>query len=400
MGGNGTGPQSGAPLANFQRRFLLVNSGAGGETGSPQPPAIHFGRLDAVRGLAAQPVLLSHALAMLFPDDTTAATYLVRWAGHLSVLVFFVLSGFVIVQGIVREMERRRSFDWFDFGIRRVARIYPPYLVAVAMVAMLTTLASNGMLISGTGETMKSDPMSFDALMRAITFLFTSRDTITAMDGPIWSLRLEVVLYVITALIACAIVSRGLRRGMFAAATLLLVSVFCWRLSFALPSAILFSSGGVAAIYFGQIKRIPLALSAVALAAALSLPAIVPSLTGKTTLALIYQSLLGLPLAAFIASLAATSPQHTSTAEGFVTRSGDWSYSLYILHWPFLVVFYSTLQWRRLMPDNSLSRLALVVFAFIGINAIAYLIARAVERPSQFAALLRRWTGAKKPATT
>lgn len=377
----------------------MVNADAGGQTGTAHPSAVHFGRLDAVRGFAAQPVLLSHALVMLFPNDTSAATYFVRWAAHLSVMVFFVLSGFVIVYGIVRELGRRGTFDWFDFGIRRVARIYPPYLFAVAMVAFLTTLASNGMLISAAGETMQSGAMTLSATMRAITFLFFGTDTITVMDGPIWSLRLEVVLYVITALIACAMISKGLKRGIFAAAILILFFVFCWRLSFGLPSAILFGSGGVAAIYFDRLKRIPLALSAIALVAALCLPLIFRSLTGDTDIAaLTFQSLLGLPLAAFVASLAATSSRRTSITESFVTKFGEWSYSLYILHWPLLIVFYSVLHWRGLMPANGPAKLALVAVVFVVINIVAYLIARVVEQPSYFAALLRKAVGKKKLA--
>src|ERR1039458_84615 len=80
--------------------------------------------LDGLRGLAALAVVLHHIG--------------VANAGHFSVMVFFVISGYCITASA--ESCRRNGVGFRDFMSRRVKRIYPPYLLAIAYFALTRTI--------------------------------------------------------------------------------------------------------------------------------------------------------------------------------------------------------------------------------------------------------------------
>lgn len=105
-------------------------------------------QLDALRGIAAFSVLLSHAF-LTFPvvwDTTTPSGepwYLqlamfsplrVFWAGHEAVIFFFILSGFVLA---LPYYDNRESQPYKLYLAKRVLRIYTPYLAAVLLAFSL-----------------------------------------------------------------------------------------------------------------------------------------------------------------------------------------------------------------------------------------------------------------------
>jgi peptidoglycan/LPS O-acetylase OafA/YrhL len=100
--------------------------------------------LDALRGLAAMTVVVHHVLLHSVPLTaayrgerdvprgakllTDSPLHLV-WAGPEAVLIFFVLSGFVLSAGMLRD--RRPS--WLDYYPRRVVRLYLPVFASLAI---------------------------------------------------------------------------------------------------------------------------------------------------------------------------------------------------------------------------------------------------------------------------
>jgi peptidoglycan/LPS O-acetylase OafA/YrhL len=76
--------------------------------------------LDGLRGLAALAVVLHHLRVV---ED-----------GHFAVMVFFVISGYCITASA--ESCRRNGLGFRQFMARRFKRIYPPYLLAVALFSL------------------------------------------------------------------------------------------------------------------------------------------------------------------------------------------------------------------------------------------------------------------------
>jgi len=90
--------------------------------------------LDGLRTIAILGVLLSHA-----SNSPGMPQYPPWWwhlgdLGNLGVRIFFVLSGFVITHGLIREHERHGRIDLRAFHMRRMFRILPPFVVLMCVV--------------------------------------------------------------------------------------------------------------------------------------------------------------------------------------------------------------------------------------------------------------------------
>ena len=100
--------------------------------GAPVRQARYF-ELDSLRGLAAMIVVLHH-LRFLWQEDAKPSSAICRFFldlvapfGTEAVMLFFVLSGFVLSLPTVNG----RPQTYFTFLIRRIFRIYVPYLAAL-----------------------------------------------------------------------------------------------------------------------------------------------------------------------------------------------------------------------------------------------------------------------------
>lgn len=101
-----------------------------GPSPARQAPPGHLPGFDGMRGLAAVAVLLYHALWRT-PALRPAAPLLGH--GDIGVEVFFVMSGFLVARPIVAHVTGvGRPVPFWDFWRKRVARIWPAYLVALA----------------------------------------------------------------------------------------------------------------------------------------------------------------------------------------------------------------------------------------------------------------------------
>ncbi len=88
-------------------------------------PIAHLPGLDGVRGLAVIGVLLFHGGFV--------------WAkgGFLGVSTFFTLSGFLITNLLVREFEGSSSLNLLRFWGRRLRRLMPAALAAIALIGLV-----------------------------------------------------------------------------------------------------------------------------------------------------------------------------------------------------------------------------------------------------------------------
>ncbi|GAB2576107.1 acyltransferase [Paractinoplanes abujensis] len=87
--------------------------------------------LDALRGLAAITVVLFHLSPQLIGAEAHLAIMRHIDLGKTAVLLFFLVSGYVIPMSLERHGSLRR------FWIGRLFRIYPAYLITIALFALL-----------------------------------------------------------------------------------------------------------------------------------------------------------------------------------------------------------------------------------------------------------------------
>jgi peptidoglycan/LPS O-acetylase OafA/YrhL len=103
-------------------------------------PRAHYHQLDSLRGLAAVAVAIHHwhIIWTLGPHSKCAAILIqilpfrLLVAGHASVMMFFVLSGFVLSLPQVGG----KKVEYFPYLVKRVCRIYLPYLVSLGIAVV------------------------------------------------------------------------------------------------------------------------------------------------------------------------------------------------------------------------------------------------------------------------
>jgi peptidoglycan/LPS O-acetylase OafA/YrhL len=151
----------------------------------PMPASLSL-YLDLVRFLAAVSVVLFHLWPQLFPG------FPLPWPGHAAVIVFFVLSGYMIAHAAHQPGATARSYLQ-----HRPARIQSEALPALLLSLAITPLA-------GTTPLHSSGPMTFDAAAfwtrMAASLLFIGQSWNLALtppyNPPYWSLCYEVWYYV------------------------------------------------------------------------------------------------------------------------------------------------------------------------------------------------------------
>src|SRR5262245_2564074 len=101
-----------------------------------------IGGPDVLRGPASLAVCWFHLTRFHYNVPDRRVFHLLRQTGDygwLGVEVFFVISGFVIPYSLYRARYRVR--DFFMYLARRIVRLDPPYLAAIALVLALASLS-------------------------------------------------------------------------------------------------------------------------------------------------------------------------------------------------------------------------------------------------------------------
>jgi peptidoglycan/LPS O-acetylase OafA/YrhL len=149
--------------------------------------------LDAVRGVAALLVVFSHCYSTL-PDtlqqrldwDHTPARILVL--GRPTVILFFVLSGFVLSL----SLEANSVGAYRTFIVRRFFRIYIPFTISIIMAAVLYRIIAPKPIPS-LSEWFNRDVWSSGLTPSLVVshLAMVGRPQDVTLNGPMWSLIIE-----------------------------------------------------------------------------------------------------------------------------------------------------------------------------------------------------------------
>jgi peptidoglycan/LPS O-acetylase OafA/YrhL len=188
---------------------------------SAQPlTRIHF--LDGLRGLAIASVVLWHAFGstyapyLPYSDKYNIVPFKYGWVG---VNLFFILSGFVIFMTLERCVNPR------EFALRRWIRLFPSMFFC-SIIILIFDIASGLGPYADRGAINLIPGFLFisPSLINTLTGL-----QIASMDGPFWSLYVEVCFYVV---FGSAYYIFGPKRALWTIFSLFLISVLLSILSF------------------------------------------------------------------------------------------------------------------------------------------------------------------------
>lgn len=189
--------------------------------------------IDAVRGIAALLVLVTHsfdiAVADVFGWDFANNPVAWRWArasaghGGYWVWCFFIISGLCIHQSIARSVASG-TFDWRRYALARVTRIYPLFLLG------LTIAVAPWLLHDDWGGGSVATPWR-----QFFASLFSLQIFTTSFPGfeTSWSLSCEMLYYAAWPLILLALRGRASTAAYLAIAGsfVILTGIFVtWRI--------------------------------------------------------------------------------------------------------------------------------------------------------------------------
>lgn len=149
---------------------------------------------DGLRAIFVMGVMAHHV------EWTLGHTTPVFRAGWLPVDGFFVLSGFLITNALLRQYESNGTIDIVGFLARRFARLYPALLVVLGCVSVVAVVA-DGRPWSEVWPSLAS------AASLGHNFNYRSVSPLLTEVGPFWSLSIELQFYVVLPVIALGLLA-------------------------------------------------------------------------------------------------------------------------------------------------------------------------------------------------
>ena len=297
--------------------------------------------IEGLRAIAVLLVMLYHAGVTQLPG------------GFIGVDIFFVISGFLITGLLVKELDEKGQIDFVRFYSRRVRRLLP----AATLVLISTVTVAWFVLPPLRWRTVGIDALSSAFWSGNIRFAFAQTNYLTADDAPspllhFWSLGVEEQFYLFwPPLLALAFMLFwrwfSVRSAVAAISTLIILISFvtsllwtgsqqpyaffllpsrAWELAIGSLLATVFPHLGRihrnGRVAFGVVGLVTIAVASVKLNSSVQWPG--------------WYSLI--PVLATIGVLTASGGPVNFLSLRPLQSLGRWSYSLYLWHWPVLVL--------------------------------------------------------------
>jgi peptidoglycan/LPS O-acetylase OafA/YrhL len=332
--------------------------------------------LDGLRGLAALSVFGSHVFGLIPHNESLLAPHnplRLFWDGHAAVMLFFVLSGFVLS---IRFVQKNQPLEPVGFIIKRIARLYPAYWCALAIAIALrhfTLLHNHLSLLSPWAASLWCVPLDLDGVIRHF-FMISPGLNNSQIDPVIWSLVREMKISLIFP--AIIFIVRRTPRWFYAATVLAIVVLLGFRLNF-MESVPLFVAGSYLAKYTevqAWSSRIPEKFKLALLPVALLFYG-TGSICGQPSIATEYSA--GVGSVILIVLFATSAPLKRFATSAPVHLLGEVSYSFYLVHLPILLAVSSALY-----PHVHSVVLCSIVALLISI-AISKVLFQFIEVPTQ-----------------
>lgn len=365
-----------------------------------------FQGLDALRGVLSIVVCFAHSWQVFIAPiegSTTVSGYLFGLSARFAVLWFFCLSGYVIALSIKKNVDRFGDFRPTEYFSSRAFRILPPLLSVIALVYVIAKVAAIygvASLPEGVSGARGSYSVNLKYQLYCLTTLCAQGDLTGTLNGPLWSLHYEIQLYTVMGLAAVVLFYKRYWFVRLLAAGAL---VGYWQNAFYLRSLsgdlspqilwyITFGIGVCGFCFFSRASlRVLYALSVVGLGIGTYLfaafdPAKLLAEIDRTVQLISAQVAIGVACTAIIILLSRTSVSQR------LGDLGKFSYTLYIVHFPLLLILYFVLANSRVSYSLSLAW-GIAIAAAVGCSLFARAISGVIENTAVQRELVRKGIG-------
>ncbi|MEO6148226.1 MAG: acyltransferase [Sulfuriferula sp.] len=347
-------------------QMLLDMAGRKAAYRLPTHARLRRNNFDLLRFLLALTVFLYHSYVL--SEVATLSVFDQILSADLAVKSFFIVSGFLIF------MSYENSRDIRSYFVKRAKRIYPAYffmiLAGATLALIFTSHARDGFFFTQLVKYVASNLVFLNVLQTSVPGLFDGNH-VHAINGALWTLKIEVMFYLFVPLAVLAFRQFGRLPMMalfFAGSVLYSAVMFHFanqtglpiylELQRQLPGQIAFFIAGAAAYYyFDSLSRYAVWLVPVA--------AVAFALQGK----LPWLGVEPLALAVLVIGFACLLPY-----VGDFAKYGDFSYGMYIAHFPILQLLIAYGLFRE-------SPIGALLLAAILVLTTAFLLWHFVEKP-------------------
>jgi peptidoglycan/LPS O-acetylase OafA/YrhL len=358
--------------------------------------------LDCLRGLAALLVVVEHLRAFLFvpfaqlkaPGILAKGFYLVTGLGHQAVMIFFVLSGFLVGGSVITALQTGK-WSWRGYLLRRMSRLWVVLIPALFLTLFWDKLGSaiapegyhgvfRELYHSGPTPTIPAD-WSTGTFLGNTFFLQTILVPCFGTNGPLWSLANEFWYYLLFPVLLIIFLS-GTRMQVRLIGLLLAACMI-----FFLPRPILMGGViwllGAGVFYLIQIetvRRITSHPAWIILSLLLTIGALLASRSGR--MGEEADLLIGVGCAAMVAGLAVRTS--ISYFYGMLSAgASEISYTLYLVHFPVFAflffVFFKGIQIPLSLASSGWFGLILAIILLYS-GAIWWLFERNTDRVRRY----------------
>lgn len=349
--------------------------------------------LDALRGLAAFSVLLNHWRDAFFVDYAklphhnllVQSAYLVGSLGRQWVIVFFVMSGYLVGGSVVRSVNANR-WSWRAYLLARMTRLYIVLLPALVLGGAIDWV---GMHMSGLAAVYAGrsgmhalainvhSTLTLPVMLGNALFLqWTSLPArlghgmpTFGTNGPLWSLSYEFWYYIAFPIAVLAF--SGKLSWRMRAVCLAALIAWGWLVGFSIA---LLGIPWLMGVVIGHLpplrlagkwsRRAAIAAALIALAGGLVLDKRLDSLTGDLLLGA------AISLLIWITVHCATAPL-SRAYELAARRAARSSYTLYLVHLPLLIFLKAWWHLPRALPNPHSVLMPLAVMLIVLLYAQA-----------------------------
>ena len=353
--------------------------------------------LDGLRGLAALYVVFYHVYHPLthYGPLSFPANILIGWAaaGRYAVALFIVLSGFVLMLPVTRSNTRMLKGGIRGFLLRRCRRTLPPYYFALVLSIIVVAFFEKQLNTPASYSESLLPVLAPGSLLSHVFLVHTlNREWIFTINSALWSVATEWHIYLVFAFVFIPL-SKYIPIWMLTPLGFALGIALHLGLGINSGAALwllgLFAMGMLACeIALGKptrANRLPwrgIGLAAFALFAVLfgaqqttffKLP------FGQTYQMVALDCLIGIATSCFIIAACQDRRLAASLERPIFQRLGAFSYSLYLTHFPVLVIADAFLRKSGVSPLAHLAGLVfLAVPAAIALALVTYWL---TERP-------------------
>jgi peptidoglycan/LPS O-acetylase OafA/YrhL len=203
-------------LADLMRSYSLADLAVG-----------RANNFNLLRFLAATLVIVSHCCALAYgnnPEPILLYFGFMETGGSLGVLIFFAISGFLVVQSFVSRGKLK------NFLAARALRIYPGLVSAVIFSIVLAGISSTLPWRAFLTDRLTRKFLVHNALAYPIEFNLPGafpHNPLPGVNGSLWTLPLEIQMYLVVAALGVfgLLAGRELYNAVFAGFIILAASV-------------------------------------------------------------------------------------------------------------------------------------------------------------------------------